>query len=103
MEDASLYELCYKCHDRNNILGDASFVTVSPLDRGHRYHIVDQKTACTTCHDSHGVATQAKLINFNTSYVTPSSNGRLEYVSAGPLHGNCSVTCHGYDHKATAY
>jgi hypothetical protein len=72
-------------------------------DRGHRFHIVDQKTACTTCHDSHGVKTQAKLMNFNRDYVTPSSNGRLEYVSGGTFSGNCSLTCHGTDHAATSY
>jgi hypothetical protein len=35
--------------------------------------------------------------------VTPSSNGRLEYVSTGMFRGNCSLTCHGKDHPALSY
>jgi predicted CXXCH cytochrome family protein len=105
LESVGSYALCYKCHDRSSILGDQSFRAMNSQgqDRGHRFHIVDQKTACTTCHDSHGVKTQAKLINFNRDYVTPSSNGRLEYVSGGTFSGNCSLTCHGTDHAATTY
>ena len=95
-ESPSTYALCYKCHSRNSILADQSF-------RYHRVHVVDKQTACTTCHDSHGVANAPHLINFNTSYVTPSSNGRLEYLSTGKYKGTCSLTCHGVDHKATSY
>ena len=104
-ESAQAYALCYKCHSRDSILGNQSFNGVNSLgqERGNKFHIVDQSTACTTCHDSHGVANAQHLINFNTTYVTPSSNGRLEYVSTGPNSGNCSLTCHGKDHDATAY
>jgi hypothetical protein len=104
-ESAANYALCYKCHSRDSILADQSFRAGNSTgaDRGHRFHVVDAKTACTTCHDSHGIATAKHLINFNTQYVTPSSNGRLEYVSTGPGAGNCSLTCHGKDHDATPY
>ena len=96
MESPFAYALCYKCHNRTSILANQSFST-------HRLHIVDKQTACTTCHDSHGVANNAHLINFNTTYVTPSSNGRLEYLSTGNYKGVCSLTCHGKDHKDLAY
>jgi predicted CXXCH cytochrome family protein len=106
-ENIANFALCYKCHSRDSILADDSFKAVNSLgqSRGHRYHVVDQKTACTTCHDSHGVATVPHLINFNTGtgYVTASSNGRTEYISTGTGSGNCSVTCHGFDHAATSY
>jgi predicted CXXCH cytochrome family protein len=95
-ESQDNYALCYKCHSRDSILANQSF----PF---HSKHIVNDLTSCTTCHDSHGVANASHLINFNISYVTPSSNGRLEYVSTGTLHGNCSLTCHGKDHPATPY
>jgi predicted CXXCH cytochrome family protein len=100
------YALCYKCHDRNSILGDQSFRVTNDqgLDRGHRFHVVDQKAACSTCHDAHGVATQARLINFDRTSVTNSvSNGRLEYIATGIGSGNCSLTCHGFDHAASSY
>lgn len=105
-ESIGTYALCYKCHNRDSILADQSFHATNSqgLDRGHRFHIVDQKAACTTCHDSHGVREQARLMNFNRDYVTASSNGRLEFVSNGTFSGNCSLTCHGTaDHPATAY
>jgi predicted CXXCH cytochrome family protein len=104
-ENLTTYALCYKCHDRDRILSDQSFNAINSFgeNRGHRFHIADQKTACTTCHDSHGVASVKHLINFNSDYVTASSNGRLEFISTGTFSGNCSLTCHGADHKATSY
>jgi predicted CXXCH cytochrome family protein len=108
-ESSASYALCYKCHSRDSILGDESFKATNSQGqpRGHRYHIVDRQTACTTCHQPHGVQLQAHLINFNTQYVSASSNGRLEYVSHGPSGGTCSLTCHvaggSYDHPATTY
>ena len=63
--------------------------------------LLDDKTACTTCHDSHGVENAVHLINFNTTYVTPSASGPIQYNSTGFLHGNCTLTCHGKDHQAT--
>jgi hypothetical protein len=95
-ENSANYALCYKCHSRDSILSDVSFPH-------HRRHVVNQKTACTTCHDPHGVAGNPHLINFNVNYVTPSSNGRLEFRDSGVLHGNCSLTCHGQDHRAASY
>src|SRR5208337_906930 len=82
-ESAANYALCYKCHSRGNILSDQSSTAVNSQgqDRGHRYHVVDQQTACTTCHDPHGVITSKHLINFNTAYVTPSASGPISYVS----------------------
>ena len=95
-ESGAAYALCYKCHSRTSLLGNQSFSF-------HRQHVVNDQTACTTCHDSHGVANGAHLINFNTTYVTPSSNGRMEYLSTGTYSGVCSLTCHGKDHAAVRY
>src|ERR1043166_742205 len=101
-ENFGLYALCYKCHDRNSILADQSFKAVTAKgDRGHRFHIVDAQAACTTCHDSHGVQSQARLINFNTFYVGPSTNSpsrSIQFNSTGMFSGNCTLTCHGADH-----
>jgi len=111
-ENFSIYALCYKCHDRNSIAADQSFKVTDALgrdlNRGHFFHVAglngtNGPAACTTCHDSHGVQSQARLINFNTLYVTPSSNGRLEYNSTGTFSGNCSLTCHNHDHVMSTY
>lgn len=95
-ENPSAYALCYKCHSRSVVLSNTSF-------RFHSLHVVDQKTACTTCHDSHGVASAPHLINFNKTYVSPNSLGVLNYTSTGLFKGVCSMTCHGTDHQNTAY
>lgn len=94
-ESPANYALCYKCHDRSSILNDESFVY-------HRKHIVDEKTACTTCHDSHGVQSATHLINFNLDYVAP-FDGTIEFVDEGSRSGNCTLTCHGKDHDALNY
>ena len=95
-ESPETYALCYKCHDRNRVLSSLSF-------RFHNSHVVQDKAACTTCHDSHGAVNAPHLINFNTLYVTNSSLGTISYISTGTFKGNCTLTCHGKDHKNTAY
>lgn len=94
-ESAAIYALCYKCHSRTSILGNQSF-------KEHNKHIVSVGTACTTCHDPHGVQGKPKLINFNTSYVTP-LNGVLQFNSTGTYRGNCTLTCHGENHSNYSY
>ena len=95
-ESPQAYDLCYKCHSRDSILANQSF-------KFHSTHVVKDQTACTTCHDSHGVADAPHLINFNTTYVSPSTSGRIEYMSTGALHGNCTLMCHGKDHENSSY
>ncbi len=96
LESPSSYALCYKCHSRDSILTDQSF-------KYHKLHVVDAKTACSTCHDSHGTTAATHLMNFNRNYVAPSSNGRLEFVDQGVRRGVCSLTCHDKDHTALSY
>jgi predicted CXXCH cytochrome family protein len=102
-ESENAYDLCYKCHDRNSILGDDSFPS-------HSKHIVDQQTPCSVCHDPHGVtASQADpgsgthLINFDVSVVTPDPNGRLLFEDTGQNSGRCYLTCHGDVHQPREY
>ncbi len=102
-ESSVEYALCYKCHDRANILNDRSF-------KEHKKHIRGEDAPCSICHDSHGVsATQgtstnnSHLINFRTDVVTPNKKGRLEFVDQGRFRGECSLKCHGKDHNRKNY
>lgn len=95
-ESAAIYALCYKCHERTSILEDRSF-------KEHHKHVDGEKTACTTCHDPHGVEGTPHLINFNRDYVTPSSSGRLEFIDDGQFRGTCYLKCHGEDHNPESY
>ena len=81
------FAMCYKCH--NSSVVDSE---LSSSWQYHRTHIENYRAACTTCHDSHA-ATQPHLINFNTAYVLP-NNGVLKFISTGPNHGTCTLTCH---------
>lgn len=98
LESAAIYALCYKCHSRTSILNNQGF-------RYHKIHIVDVRSACTTCHDSHGSANSPHLINFNTTYVTKSTsrNSGPTYTSTGVNRGVCTLTCHGKDHNPFNY
>jgi predicted CXXCH cytochrome family protein len=103
-ESASAYALCYQCHDRANILDNASFP-------GHRRHIVDEPTTCATCHDAHGIASgqgsplnNSHLMNFATNIVLPDPvTGRLEFRDMGSFRGECFLSCHGVAHSPKSY
>jgi predicted CXXCH cytochrome family protein len=95
-ESSAAYALCYKCHSRSVVLSSQSF-------RQHTKHVVERQAACTTCHDPHGVASTTRLINFNTTYVSRSSSGRMEFVDNGNGHGSCYLTCHGQNHNPKTY
>lgn len=124
------YALCYKCHDRQSILGNKSF----PL---HNLHVVKDKASCYTCHTSHGSQTNTHLIRFNPEVVgLPSQQqnpaaaplalggARLKfsalplidqssfnagstdlgrYVDFGNGHGQCFLSCHGKVHNPLTY
>lgn len=58
------YALCYKCHDRNNLLRDQSF----PL---HNLHVVKVRASCRACHTAHGSQINTHLISFNPDVAGP--------------------------------
>ena len=103
-ESSYAYALCYRCHERNSILGNESF----PY---HSMHILGTQpgsqsgTSCFTCHDAHGSASNPYLIRFNEDVVETNLSGRLEYKSQGVAtrHGSCALLCHGVDHEPKSY
>lgn len=103
-ESAAAYALCYKCHNRNAIIGSGSAFS------SHKKHVVDIRTPCNACHDPHGVSStqgnstnNSKLINFDTSIVSPNSAGQLKFVSTGVKKGSCYLRCHGENHNPESY
>lgn len=103
-EDEFVYELCYRCHDRDSILGDESF-------KDHRKHIKNTKAPCSVCHDPHGISSSqgnpmnnSNLINFDTSVVFPDpKTGRLEFEDLGTFRGQCYLECHNKKHSPRDY
>ncbi len=103
-ESPAAYALCYKCHDRTNILNNTSF-------KEHNRHIVSAQSSCSVCHDPHGVnaaqgattINNSRLINFDRAFVTPDSFGQLRYERTGMYSGRCYLTCHGKNHSPLSY
>lgn len=102
-ESSFNYAMCYKCHDRNSILNDASF-------RQHNRHVVTANTPCSACHDPHGISSiqgnpsnNSHLINFDITIVQPNSQGLLRFEDLGALRGQCFLSCHGKDHNPGVY
>jgi hypothetical protein len=104
MESFQNYALCYRCHNRDSILGNQSF-------KKHQSHVVNDQSPCSDCHDPHGVASDGgitgshtHLINFNTSVVTPVS-GKVYplYNDNGNGTGSCTLVCHGHIHNPSSY
>jgi predicted CXXCH cytochrome family protein len=102
-ESPQAYALCYKCHDRNSILGNESF-------REHDKHIREEKTPCSACHDPHGVTStqestgHSHLINFDMKIVSAEQDtGRLEFIDLGARRGECYLFCHGANHGPESY
>lgn len=104
VESPSAYALCYKCHDRDVLLSDAS------MFKPHQRHVVTAQTPCSACHDPHGVSAlqgnpvnNAHLIDFDVSIVQPNAKGLRQYESAGSASGSCSLSCHGREHDHLGY
>ena len=102
-ESATIYALCYKCHNRTSILANTSFSQ-------HNRHIVGASAPCSICHDPHGISStlgnstnNSNLINFDKRFVTPSSGGILRFDDLGNRTGRCYLTCHGKDHNPISY
>ena len=103
-ESSTVYALCYKCHDRDSILGNESFPK-------HEKHI-SKNVPCNVCHDPHGVLPNGgigglhsgtHLINFDIDVVQPNSSGLLYHEDTGDLTGNCYLSCHNKNHNPCSY
>lgn len=102
-ESAFEYALCYKCHDRDSILGDESFAE-------HDEHVRGEDAPCSACHDPHGVSStqgnsvnNSHLINFDRNIVSPNSMGLLQFEDLGDFRGRCFLSCHGEEHDPEEY
>jgi len=111
-ENFASYALCYRCHDRDNILLDASFQKRAASGRGgHSRHLeAGGGTPCAVCHDPHGVYDEAhlsgdhtNLINFDTTVVGPVSGQTYPlFTDTGTFAGTCTLVCHGVTHDGSA-
>lgn len=96
-ETPASYELCYRCHDRLSILGNASFAR-------HNEHIAGIVNAsCHTCHASHGSTLYSKLISFNPTVVLQNAQGMLMFSEYLPGRPKCYLKCHDHEHNGQTY
>ena len=110
------YAMCFKCHSESSILANASgfphnlHVGAGGGGGGGGGMMGPINAPCNTCHDPHGISftqgnstNNSKLINFNTSVVSPNSAGLLRYESTGTFSGSCYLSCHGQNHNPCSY
>ncbi len=105
-ESYQAYELCYQCHNRNSVISKQPNEFQSEI---HYKHIVEENTACSVCHDSHGISglqgnsvNNSNLINFDVNVVSP-VNGILKFEDTGLFSGTCYLSCHGVIHNPKSY
>jgi len=128
VESPTTYAICYKCHDRNSLVGTPTAAATAsgaasartkitpPMTSKsgasgfpHWLHVVKDQTSCAACHDAHGSRSNAHLINFMTRdvagrpVVSANATGRLDYVVTAPGQGTCYLKCHGRDHNPLSY
>jgi len=96
---ASNYAMCNKCHvvEGNNSIYSTGL---------HANHM-QKGSACTSCHDPHGViggtaSTNRAMINLDRA-VSRAAGGFLGYYTTTPGHGGCYLICHGEDHTPKTY
>jgi hypothetical protein len=104
VESAQNHDLCYQCHNRSFLTSDQAGTFP------HNRHLATVQAPCAACHDAHGSRQNAHLIDFmlrdrsGRTVVSPSqAQGRLEYMSLGPGHGQCYLQCHGVNHEPRSY
>jgi len=109
-----MYDLCYRCHSLNYIMGGSSGFTLGTGDNEHARHVQQRGIPCFACHDPHGVpfnpsdlsapkgtvANNAHLINFSMDYASDGPSGKVPnpvYQTSTPAaggSGSCMVSCH---------
>jgi hypothetical protein len=89
-------ELCFDCHRYDTYANRSASDTLQGysrfnrprFDRGHTFHVGEQRRPCYACHESHGSPTLPHLI------VTGRSPGITSYTETS-TGGTCTPTCHG--------
>lgn len=107
-ESYQSYALCYRCHDRTNLLSDQSFRKKTITSKGgHNGHVAVNGVSCSVCHDPHGVVdnsvsgSHTHLINFDTTVVSPASGETYPlFDDTGNFTGSCTLICHGVPHSS---
>jgi predicted CXXCH cytochrome family protein len=119
--------LCLVCHAEEGFVSNSSSATNFRLHQEHVTIIggkgnggtdIDTPGAgqgnsvCAECHFRiHGTAlayqvgdrTNTRLVNFAPNVLPNSVTGVLSWTATGIGTGSCTLTCHGYDHKAKGY
>ena len=105
-ESASVYALCYRCHDRGKLVLDAGgpFSLASGVNL-HKKHVGDKKVPCYMCHDPHGVESKVggdrtHLINFAKTVEPVAGKTEPFFTDDGSRAGSCTLICHLHTHDA---
>jgi len=121
-ESAANFALCYKCHNRNTLLGYDSFE--KQAFKKHKDHLKTSgvgRVSCSVCHDPHGIdntivpdgtalkSSVVGMVNFDTRVVQVNDGGlrKIERFYpqdnlSNPPYVKCWVKCHTKNHDGTS-
>jgi predicted CXXCH cytochrome family protein len=105
------YDLCYRCHLRDFVMGSGTGFAMGNGDNEHLKHVQTRGIPCFVCHDPHGVpydpsnpsaskgtaANNAHLINFDLDFTGITPTPTPAYLTSAPVlggSGSCTVSCH---------
>ncbi len=97
------FALCDKCHDIDNSL----LQDIGPFGK-HNRHVIGEPSACSNCHDPHGIhdiagnsnVSNPHLVSFDLQVIGPNRNGELRIDSTAK---ECYLLCHGTGHNPKRY
>lgn len=91
-------DLCYLCHNRK-VYTDGEAGSRFEGAGGHGDHVQKKKSACSTCHVTHGSSFTAHLINV----VQPLETSGVVGYSHDTTGGSCVSTCHQRSNDVYSY
>ncbi|MCA9782895.1 MAG: hypothetical protein KC518_04880 [Candidatus Cloacimonetes bacterium] len=86
--------LCFRCHDAG-VLASGSW-------RWHTLH-ASAGYSCAACHDPHGSRELPGLLALKQRPWVQALDGVLEVQAQSLSQGNCTLTCHGHEHRSSAW
>jgi|FLOH01.1.fsa_nt_gi predicted CXXCH cytochrome family protein len=88
-------DLCMSCHNLRRLKSDVGF-------KFHSLHINQGNFACAACHNPHGRVNEPGLVDIDLPWIL-AVNGEKSVEAREPGHGNCTLSCHGVDHRGQSY
>jgi hypothetical protein len=102
------FAACWMCHEEENTIEREN-----AFEYRHEKHVKDERSTCIICHDVHAGfdAAEPGLINmgypvqrgYDIEFIGGGNDSTSFWVDNVENEGNCLITCHGEEHRASAH